>query len=157
MASALFKKLLERVPKETEEEVERSMTHALRIHKLMRKAGISEVEFAQLMNESEDRVSRWLSGTYNFTTQDLIKVQVFFDKFSTPVLKKRNTLKITRNGNKLTSNQSKFLQKSNIIGSENQDLITPPQRKYDKNGREKFVPFSIVTQTSVVTEKCEKL
>ena len=88
MASALFKKLLERVPKETEEEVERSMTHALRIHKLMRKTGISEVEFAQLMNESQDRISRWLSGMYTFTTQDLIKIEALFDKFSTPVSKK---------------------------------------------------------------------
>jgi transcriptional regulator with XRE-family HTH domain len=145
MASALFKKLLERVPKETEEEVERSMTHALRIHKWMRKAGISQVEFAKFMDESEDRISRWLSGMYNFTTQDLIKIEDFFERFSAPISNNINTQKITRNGNKLASKQSKLLQKSNIIEMDNQT----------KNERGKFEPFSISTQASIVVEKYE--
>jgi transcriptional regulator with XRE-family HTH domain len=151
MASALFKRLLEQVPKETEEEVERSITNALRIHKWMRKVGMSRAEFAQLIGESEDKISRWLTGMYTFTTEDLIKIEALFDKFSAPVSKKGSTLKITRNGNKLASKQSKPLQKPNIIESDNK--ITPPQKKKGGNGHGQFVPFSVSTQSSIVVEK----
>jgi hypothetical protein len=157
MASALFKKLLERVPKETQEEVHRSMTTATRLHKFMRAEGISETKLGKMMDESADNIDSWLTGMYNFTSQDLIKIEALFDRFSTPVSKKGNKLKITRNGNKLKQRQSKLLQKSHIIDSDKAELISPPQKKYERNGRGKFAPFSVSTQTSIVGEKYEKL
>jgi hypothetical protein len=65
MASALFKKLLERVPKETQEEVHRSMATATRLHKFMRAEGISETKLVKMMDESADNIDCWLTGMYN--------------------------------------------------------------------------------------------
>jgi hypothetical protein len=83
-----------------------------------------------------------------FTAQDLTKIEDFFAKFSAPISKNRSTQKITRNGDKLASKQSKPLQKPNIIESDN-------QKKNGKNGRGKFAPFSVITQPTIVVEKYE--
>jgi plasmid maintenance system antidote protein VapI len=153
MASDLFKKLLERVPKETQEEVHRSMATATRLHKFMRAEGISETKLVKMMDESADNIDRWLTGMYSFTTQDLIKIEALFDKFASPVSKKGNTLKIVRSENKLQAKQSKLIKKSHIIDSDKTELVTPPQKKYEKTGRGKFATFSISTQASIVIEK----
>ncbi len=130
MASTLFKKLLERVPKETEEEVYRSMALAIRMDKLMRKQGISQIELAQMMNEHEDKISNWLSGTYNFTTTDLVKVQSFFDKLLTPLSKKDNIEKITPK-NRIRIKQQLPTQKSYNSSSNDTELIHVPPKKYE--------------------------
>jgi hypothetical protein len=132
MASALFKKLLERVPKETQDEVHRSMATATRLHKFMRSEGVSETKLAKMVDENADKIDGWLTGMYNFTPQDLIKIEALFDKFSTPVSKKGDTLKITRNGNKLQTTQAKQIQKSYIIDTAETELVSPPQKKYEK-------------------------
>jgi hypothetical protein len=157
MASVLFKKLLERVPKETQEEVNLSMATATRLHQFMRVKGMSETKLAKMVDESADNIDRWLTGMYSFTEQDLIKIQALFDRFSTPVSKKGSTLKITHNSRKTPFKQSRFVQKSDINDSNKTKLITPPQKKYEKNGRGKLAPFSISTQASIVEEKYEKL
>ena len=153
MASALFKKLLERVPKETEEEVHRSMTLAIRMHKLMRKQGISQIELSQMMNEREDKISHWLSGTYSFTTYDLVKVQTFFDKLSTLIPKKGNAEKITPK-NRIPSKQQLATQKSYNNSSDDSELIHIPKKNYEIIIT---AAASNNSRTSVAKKKYEKL
>lgn len=119
MASALFQKLLERVPKETDKKIYRSMTVAKQLNKLMRKHDISQTELAQMINESGDTVSSWLSGMYSFTIKDLVKIQVLVDRFSAPLYKKAHTQKITPKS-KLFYNQQTFMGTVlNIVDTEN--------------------------------------
>lgn len=130
MASALFKKLLERVPKETEEEVHRSMALAIRMHKLMRKHGISQVELAQMTDEHEDKITRWLSGIYSFTTTDLAKVQTLLDKFPLSIPKKDKVEKFNLK-NRILAKQQLFAQKYYNNSSDIEELIRTPQKNHE--------------------------
>ena len=156
MASALFKKLLERVPKETKDEVHRSVAYALRIHKLMRKQGISQIEFAQMMNESEDTISSWLSGMYSFTIEDLARVQTFFDRYATPVSKKNNIPKMTHKS-KLLHKHSISTQKLYNNNSDDTELIRIGEKKQAKVENIAVDTFSVRAKTSITKKIYEKL
>lgn len=156
MASALFKKLLERVPKETKDEVHRSMAHAIRIHKLMRKQGISQMELALIMNESEDTINRWLSGMYSFTIQDLARVQTFFDRYATPISKKNNIPKISHKS-KLLHKHSISTQKLYNNNSDDTELIRIGEKKQANVENIAVDTFSVRARASIAKNIYEKL
>jgi ribosome-binding protein aMBF1 (putative translation factor) len=48
---------------------------AMKIAEAINKKGLSRREFAQLMNQNPSAVTRWLSGTHNFTIDTLVAIQ----------------------------------------------------------------------------------
>ncbi len=72
--NSLFSEYLKRVPRHVELEVDLSFAIADRIHDILETRGISQKEFAAMMNKSESEVSRWLRGTHNFTLETLARI-----------------------------------------------------------------------------------
>lgn len=70
----LFDELLSQVPKEIMEEVSLSFDIAKRISLLLKQKGMTQSDLASKMGKSEGLVSRWLSGTHNFTIQTLAEI-----------------------------------------------------------------------------------
>lgn len=73
------KKLQERFKRVSKET--RALTHfnyeiADRIAGILKDKDISQKEFAGLMKKNESEISKWLSGTHNFTIETIVKISL---------------------------------------------------------------------------------
>jgi transcriptional regulator with XRE-family HTH domain len=75
----LYQQALLDIPDEVKREVALSYAVADRIYDLMKKAGMTQKEFAKKIGKSESEVSAWLTGRHNFTLRTLAKVSSVFD------------------------------------------------------------------------------
>lgn len=75
MASEAYKKLLREIPVEIQQKVKRSLGVADEIHKILLSQGKSPAELARIMNKSESEISKWLTGTHNFTQKTIDKIE----------------------------------------------------------------------------------
>ncbi|BDX38457.1 hypothetical protein CYCD_18120 [Tenuifilaceae bacterium CYCD] len=46
-----------------------------RIHEILLKQGKEQKDLAQLLNKSESEISKWMSGTHNFTIKTIAKIE----------------------------------------------------------------------------------
>lgn len=58
------------------EQVERKMRIAAQIEDAMKNAGLTKTQFARLMGKYPSEITRWLSGTHNFTSDLLAEIDV---------------------------------------------------------------------------------
>jgi transcriptional regulator with XRE-family HTH domain len=91
--SEIFAELLNKTPKETKLFVRISFDIADQILTFLREEGIDQKEFAKRLKKKESEVSRWLSGTHNFTVRTLAKIEnvlgrevVLVPKFANKIL-----------------------------------------------------------------------
>lgn len=70
---------LDGIPKEIRTQVDLTMGVSDRIASILHKRGMSQKEFAKMMGRTEAEVSRWLSGTHNFTLSTLAKISAALD------------------------------------------------------------------------------
>ena len=73
--SPLIKKLLAEITPEQHLRIEKQMLMAVRIADAIEEKGWSKQEFAAKMGQNPSAVSRWLSGTHNFTLTTLTDIQ----------------------------------------------------------------------------------
>jgi transcriptional regulator with XRE-family HTH domain len=73
--SALIKKLKEQIPIEMSAQNDRRMGLAVKIAEALKARGLTNQEFALMMGKKPSDVSRWLSGTHNFTTETLWEIE----------------------------------------------------------------------------------
>lgn len=59
------------------DKTEKNMRLAVRIEEAMKKNGYNKVQFAQAMQVQPSMVTRWLSGTHNFTLDTLYDIEKF--------------------------------------------------------------------------------
>lgn len=71
----LFLELLELVPKEKRREAELSYGIARRIHEVLLRKGWNQADLARATGKKETVVSRWMSGTHNFTIQTIAEIE----------------------------------------------------------------------------------
>lgn len=71
---------LEHIPKPIEKQVSLSMMVADRIANILSLKHMSQKEFAKGLGRTEAEVSRWLSGTHNFTLSTIAKISSFFNE-----------------------------------------------------------------------------
>ena len=71
----LFKELLDQVPKEKRRKSALSYGLARRIHEVLQRKNLSQADLARQTGKSEGLVSRWLSGTHNFTIQTIAEIE----------------------------------------------------------------------------------
>lgn len=69
-----FAELCKEIPDDVKIEVDLSFAIADKIDTLLKDKGLSQKDFAREMGKSEAEVSRWLSGTYNFTLHTIAKI-----------------------------------------------------------------------------------
>lgn len=58
------------------EQVERKMRIAAHIEDAMNQAGLTKTQFARLMGKYPSEITKWLSGTHNFTSDLLTEIEV---------------------------------------------------------------------------------
>lgn len=73
--SPTLKRIAERIPKELSEQNDRRMGLAVKIAEALRSRGLTKQEFAFMMGKKPSEVTRWLSGTHNFTTETLWQME----------------------------------------------------------------------------------
>lgn len=61
-------------------QMELSVAIANRVYQILDDKGMSQKEFARLMGKTETEVSRWLSGTHNFTIATICKISAALDE-----------------------------------------------------------------------------
>ncbi len=78
-SSTLIDQIYDGIPQETFNFVVNRMELALRIDNAMKSKGWSQKEFAAAMHKKPSEISRWLSGTHNFTTDTLWHIEQVLD------------------------------------------------------------------------------
>ena len=73
--SPILRRIEERIPKELSEQIDRRMGLAVKIAETLQARGLTNQEFAFMMGKKPSEVSRWLSGTHNFTTETLWQME----------------------------------------------------------------------------------
>lgn len=61
---------------QTREFIRLNVSVANRIYDILDERGMSQKDFAKLMGKTEAEVSRWLSGTHNFTMETIARINV---------------------------------------------------------------------------------
>lgn len=70
----LFRECIAEVPEELKLEIDWSDAIAEKISRQLSEQGLSQKAFAKKMGKTEAEVSRWLSGTHNFTLRTISKI-----------------------------------------------------------------------------------
>lgn len=73
-ANSTFRNALSGIPKDVSLQVGWSFGISDKIDARIKKMGLTQKEFAKLVGKSEPEVTRWLSGTHNFTLKTLAKI-----------------------------------------------------------------------------------
>ena len=63
------------ISKDVDITVRQSFDIVDRIHEILVKQGKTRKDLASLLGKSESEISKWMSGTHNFTIQKLAKIQ----------------------------------------------------------------------------------
>jgi ribosome-binding protein aMBF1 (putative translation factor) len=74
-SSRILEKVAKRISGELSDQNDRRMGIALKIADTLHLRGLSNQEFAFMMGKKTSEVSRWLSGTHNFTTETLWQIE----------------------------------------------------------------------------------
>ncbi len=93
--SKTVKDIFNEIPKEKEKYIKISMDLAAQIKKYLDDAGMSQKDLADKLGKKESEISKWLSGTHNFTVRTLAKIETVFDKdlFKIPLDMNKNLFK----------------------------------------------------------------
>lgn len=70
-AKKLFDECLAEIPAEVKQEISISFAIANRIDELLKEQHLTQKEFAKQIGKTPAEVSRWLSGTHNFTLKTI--------------------------------------------------------------------------------------
>ena len=73
--SALIKELKAQITPEISEQNDRRMGLAVKINESLRSRGLTNQEFAFMIGKKPSEITRWLSGTHNFTTETLWEIE----------------------------------------------------------------------------------
>jgi transcriptional regulator with XRE-family HTH domain len=73
--SAILERVARRITPELSEQNDRRMGLAVKIANILHERGITNQEFAYMMGKKPSEISRWLSGTHNFTTETLWQIE----------------------------------------------------------------------------------
>jgi transcriptional regulator with XRE-family HTH domain len=75
-SSPLIKKILSEIPPVVELKVHTRMTLAAHLDDIITARGWGKSEFAEKVNKNPSEITKWLSGTHNFTIDTLAEIAV---------------------------------------------------------------------------------
>jgi transcriptional regulator with XRE-family HTH domain len=78
-SSPLIKELSDAITPQEQEQTGYKMKLAAKIYQAMKSLGMTQTQFAESMNKPISLISRWMSGTHNFTVDTLIDIQRILD------------------------------------------------------------------------------
>lgn len=71
----LFRDCLSAIPAEQKAEFELSFGIAERLSEILKEKGLTQKDFARMLNKRDSEISKWLTGRHNFTTQTIARIQ----------------------------------------------------------------------------------
>lgn len=60
--------------------VEKNSAIANKIHEILEERGLEVVDLASMLNKKPSEISKWLTGTHNFTTKIISEIEIILDK-----------------------------------------------------------------------------
>lgn len=75
-AAKLFDQIVAETPPELKKQLDMSFAIADKLDATLKERGLTQKEFAHMIGHTQAEVSRWLSGTHNFTLATLAKISV---------------------------------------------------------------------------------
>ncbi len=75
-AAKLFDQIVAETPPELKKQLDMSFAIADKLDAALKERGLTQKEFAHMIGHTQAEVSRWLSGTHNFTLATLAKISV---------------------------------------------------------------------------------
>ncbi len=63
------------IPAEQKAEFDLSFGIAERISEMLKAKGLTQKDFARLLNKRDSEISKWLTGRHNFTTQTIARIE----------------------------------------------------------------------------------
>lgn len=136
--SKLFDKALALVSEDVKRFVDHSINISDQIHAILSEKGISQRRFAELLGKKESEVSKWLTGTHNFTLKSIGKIEAVLNEkiIVTPQQAKHSfqTVKFV--------NVTTYVTKPTVTANVNNPLSTP--------GNTEMVEASIETRDSKI-------
>ncbi|MDD2636318.1 MAG: helix-turn-helix transcriptional regulator [Bacteroidales bacterium] len=78
-SSKLIDELLDSIDPEEADRIEKRMLLAARIDDAMKSKGLNKSQFAELMGKKNSVITKWLSGTHNFTADTLFDISRVLD------------------------------------------------------------------------------
>ena len=76
MASEAYKRLMKRIPLEVQQRVNFNMEVAHEIHQTLKDQCLTHVDLAKRLGKYESEISKWLTGTHNFTMKTIQKIEL---------------------------------------------------------------------------------
>jgi transcriptional regulator with XRE-family HTH domain len=84
MASKIFEEAINNISTETEARVRLSVEIVERIAQLMQQKNMNQNDLARALGKTPSEISKWLSGTHNFTLKSIQKLEFILGR---PILK----------------------------------------------------------------------
>ena len=78
-AAKLLDEIVAETPPELKKQLDMSFAIADKLDAALKERGLTQKEFAHMIGHTQAEVSRWLSGTHNFTLATLAKISVALD------------------------------------------------------------------------------
>lgn len=75
-AAVLFDRIVAETPPALKKQLDMSFAIADKLDATLKERGMTQKEFARMIGHTQAEVSRWLSGTHNFTLATLAKISV---------------------------------------------------------------------------------
>lgn len=76
MASEAHKRMMKRIPKDIQRKVEFNLEVSDEIFMALENQGLKPVDLAKRLKKSESEISKWLTGTHNFTIKTIRKIEL---------------------------------------------------------------------------------
>ncbi|MBQ2133273.1 MAG: helix-turn-helix transcriptional regulator [Bacteroidales bacterium] len=76
----LFRQSLSEVKPEIKKEMDISFAIADKLSQVLAERNLSQKEFAKQIGKTEPEVSRWLSGSHNFTIRTIAKLSAYLNE-----------------------------------------------------------------------------
>ena len=73
-AAKLFDQIVAETPPELKRQLDMSFAIADKLDATLQERGLTQKEFARMIEHTQAEMSRWLSGTHNFTLATLAKI-----------------------------------------------------------------------------------
>ena len=73
--SLILENLLAEITEEEQKKTDKKMLLAVKIDEAIKAKGWKKKNFAQAMNKRPSEISKWLSGTHNFTIETLFDIE----------------------------------------------------------------------------------
>lgn len=78
-SSAILKNALNKVSPLEKKKVENKMMFSIRLLELMKERGLNKTQFAEEVGKNNSEITKWLSGTHNFTMDVMTEIAAAFD------------------------------------------------------------------------------